>query len=93
MLLIECPWCGGRAQIEFSYGSDALVSRPSSPQSVSAEVWFDYVYLRDNPRGAHTEYWQHIAGCRRWFKVRRDTFTHEILGVEQANREEDGGSE
>lgn len=93
MLLIKCPWCGDRAQIEFSYGGDALVSRPNDPESVSAEDWCDYVYLRDNPRGAHTEYWQHVAGCRRWFKVRRDTLSHAILDVGKPTRVEDGESE
>ncbi len=42
-------------------------------------AWVDYVYLRDNPRGPHDELWLHSAGCRRWFKVRRDTRTHDIL--------------
>ena len=93
MLLIKCPWCGDRAQIEFSYGGDALVSRPNNPESAGTGVWFDYVYLRDNPRGVHTEYWQHIAGCRRWFKVRRDTLSHEILDVEHPKRVEDAENE
>ena len=41
--------------------------------------WTDYVYLRDNPCGPHDELWYHGAGCRSWFKVRRNTRTHEIL--------------
>lgn len=80
MLLIECPHCGPRAQIEFTYGGDATVERPKDPDSVSDEAWFDHVYLRDNPRGPHLEWWHHGAGCRAWIKVRRDTLTHEILG-------------
>lgn len=79
MLLITCPYCGPRAQIEFSYGGDATVQRPADPQSVPLEAWLEYVYLRDNPRGPHWEYWQHIAGCRRWIRVQRDTLTHQIL--------------
>ena len=82
MLLIECPWCGPRAQTEFSYGGDATVARPADPQAVSLATCLDYVYLRDNPCGPHTEWWQHGAGCRRWFKVRRDTLTHRIEGSE-----------
>jgi len=78
MLLIPCPWCGPRAQIEFTYGGDAAVQRPS-PEAPEA-VWVAYVYLRDNPAGPHAELWLHSAGCRRWFKVRRDTRTHDILG-------------
>ena len=36
---------------------------------------FDYVYLRDNPAGAHRELWYHGAGCRAWLVVTRDTRT------------------
>ena len=79
MFLIKCPWCGERAQTEFSYGGDATIKRPRDPESISPEEWLDYVYLRPNPRGLHLEYWQHSAGCRRWLRVRRDTQSHEIL--------------
>ena len=77
MLLIPCPWCGPRNQIEFTYGGDATLKRP--PADAPVEVWFEFVYLRDNPCGPHDELWLHSAGCRRWFKVRRDTRTHDIL--------------
>ena len=77
MLLIPCPWCGPRAQIEFTYGGDATVRRPA-PDAPEA-VWVDYVYMRDNPAGPHDELWLHSAGCRRWIRVRRDTRTHDIL--------------
>ena len=30
MLLIPCPWCGPRSQIEFTYGGDATVKRPAT---------------------------------------------------------------
>lgn len=79
MLLINCPHCGERAQTEFTYGGDATVERPSDPDAITLEAWNAYVYLRDNPRGPHTEFWHHTAGCRCWIKVRRDTLTHEIL--------------
>ena len=46
----------------------------------SERQWLRYVYVRDNPMGPHDEWWQHSAGCRQWFVVRRDTRTHEILG-------------
>ena len=78
MLLIPCPWCGPRNQVEFTYGGDATLKRP--PVDAPQSEWFDYVYLRDNPRGPHDELWIHSAGCRRWFQVRRDTTTHDIIG-------------
>ena len=90
MLLIPCPYCGARNQVEFTYGGDATKRRPS-PEAPESE-WFDYVYLRDNPRGPHDELWHHSAGCRRWFKVRRDTRTHEILGSARPGEPLTGGA-
>ncbi len=87
MMLIKCPWCGERAQIEFNYGGDGTVERPADPQSVSDEAWHDHIYLRDNPRGPHVEYWHHAHGCRQWVKVRRNTVTHEILGTAKPGEE------
>jgi heterotetrameric sarcosine oxidase delta subunit len=37
MLLIPCPWCGPRNQIEFTYGGDATVRRPAPDAAVSRE--------------------------------------------------------
>jgi sarcosine oxidase subunit delta len=77
VLLIPCPWCGPRNQVEFTYGGDATLRRPAPDAPESA--WIDYVYLRDNPCGPHDELWYHGAGCRSWFKVRRNTRTHDIV--------------
>lgn len=77
MFLIPCPFCGPRAQVEFGYGGDARRMRPAD--DAGRDAWFDFVYLRDNPRGTHREHWQHVAGCRAWIAVERDTLTHEIL--------------
>ena len=84
MMLIPCPWCGPRNQIEFTYGGDAMLRRPA-PDAPEA-AWVDYVYLRDNPRGPHDELWYHGAGCRSWFKVRRNTRTHEIIASAPADQ-------
>ena len=78
MLLITCPHCGPRAQTEFSYGGDANVLRPAEPEEADDGAWIDYLYLRDNAKGGHDELWQHIFGCRRWLRVRRDVVSHEI---------------
>lgn len=82
MIEIPCPWCGPRAHVEFSYGGDASLQRPA--EDAPAGDWDAYVYLRDNPRGEHLELWQHVAGCRAWLRVRRDTATHAVLGAEPA---------
>lgn len=45
------------------------------------EAWHEYVHIRTNPRGRYVEHWQHVAGCRRWLAVERDTLTHEVFSV------------
>ncbi len=77
MLRIDCPLCGLRDEAEFGYGGDATVIRPAVAET-DVEKWLAYVFLRDNPRGPHREYWHHTQGCRQWLVVERDTLTHEI---------------
>ena len=86
---ILCCYCGLRGNEEFAYLGDATVVRPRTDASLPIEEaalvsWIDYIYLRDNPAGPHRELWQHIAGCRAWLAVTRDTRTHAILAVEPA---------
>jgi len=83
MLRITCPVCGPRDETEFVYGGDASVRRPAMDEA-SATAWLEYVFLRENPRGAHLEYWHHVHGCRQWLVLERDTLTHEIGGVRLA---------
>jgi methylglutamate dehydrogenase subunit B len=78
---IKCPYCGERGSEEFSYLGDAGLERPAADASGGGRAFHDYVYLRDNPAGAHREHWYHGAGCRRWLTVTRDTRTHAILEV------------
>jgi sarcosine oxidase subunit delta len=76
MFLIQCPWCGPREEIEFSYGGEADRPRPTDPGSLTDQEWAEYLFMRRNPRGEHRERWNHAAGCRRWFTLARDTLTH-----------------
>jgi sarcosine oxidase subunit delta len=78
VLLIECPHCGPRAEIEFSCGGEAHIARPAEPDACNDEEWADYLFMRRNPRGAHHEQWVHSAGCRRWFVIERDTVSYRI---------------
>jgi methylglutamate dehydrogenase subunit B len=81
---IQCPFCGERDVSEFAYLGDASFTRPD-PHAADAQArFFEAVYLRDNPAGPHEELWYHASGCRGWLRVRRNTRTHEILGVELA---------
>ena len=76
MLLIECPWCGPRDEIEFAYGGEAARPRPLDPNPLDDVSWAEHLFMRRNPRGVHHERWNHAAGCRRWFNLERDTVTH-----------------
>ena len=87
MLEIKCPYCGKRSQNEFSYGGDANIKRPELGKEIPDKEWDDFVYFRNNPRGKHSEFWHHVSGCRQWFKVLRDTATHEIFKTSKINEE------
>jgi len=81
---IPCPYCGERDVSEFAYLGDAGYVRPDPDSADAPRRYFEAVYLRDNPAGPHEELWFHSQGCRQWLQVRRDTRTHEILGVRVA---------
>jgi len=81
MLLIDCPYCGPRAEIEFRCGGESHIARPGPHAEVSADAWADYLFYRSNPKGEHRERWLHAAGCGQWFNILRDTVTHRIGGV------------
>jgi sarcosine oxidase subunit delta len=87
---IPCPYCGPRPSEEFTVLGDATKARPTSLEPESQETWFDYVYLRDNPKGRHLEYWHHSGGCRTWLVVERDTATHAVHGVTTAREAAEG---
>ncbi|RRI01786.1 sarcosine oxidase subunit delta [Mesorhizobium tamadayense] len=80
---ITCPHCGARDVQEFNYLGAADPKRPEGIAAPEAQM-FEYVYLRDNPRGDHNELWYHAAGCRAWLIVTRNTLTHSISSVRTA---------
>jgi len=75
MLLIPCPYCGPRPELEFSYGGEAGLARPADPATLDDAAWADFLYQRKNPRGPHDERWRHAHGCGRLFNARRNTVT------------------
>jgi sarcosine oxidase subunit delta len=81
MLLLHCPFCGPRAEIEFRCGGESHIQRPGPHTKVSDADWANYLFFRENPKGEHRERWFHAAGCRRWFNVARDTVTHRVRAV------------
>ena len=87
---IDCPYCGLRPIEEFAMRGDAGKLRPDSVDLTAmdnelAAQWHDYVYLRDNPKGLIEEYWHHVAGCRSWLVVTRNTATHDVASVVSAS--------
>ena len=81
MLLLACPWCGPRDEVEFRCGGQAHIAYPTDPRTVDDTAWAEFVFMRDNPKGVFRERWRHSSGCRRWFNVERDTVTNRILRV------------
>ncbi len=77
MLLIPCPYCGPRPELEFRHGGEAHVVRdPSLPADAD---WGAYLYARSNTRGVMAERWRHASGCGRFFNSLRDTVSDTIL--------------
>ena len=81
MLLVTCPYCGPRPEIEFRCGGEAHIARPAEPSKLSDKEWADFLFVRTNPKGIFAERWNHQAGCRRWFNMLRNTATDDILAV------------
>jgi sarcosine oxidase subunit delta len=81
MLIIECPWCGPRAESEFAYGGEGGIARPLATESMTDEQWGDYVFMRKNPKGLHHEQWRHASGCGKWFNALRDTVSYRFQGT------------
>ena len=81
MLLITCPFCGPRAETEFSYGGPAVARRPETPGALDDAAWVEYLTVVPNPMGPVRERWWHGKGCGRWLTVERDTLSHDITAT------------
>ena len=75
MQLFPCPFCGPRAETEFSFAAEAGKTRPEG--EVSDLAWSRYLYTEKNPRGATREIWSHLT-CGEYFVMERDTLTHVV---------------
>jgi len=81
MLQINCPWCGPRAETEFTCGGEGGIVRPTATETMTDAQWGDYVFMRKNPKGVHHEQWRHSSGCGCWFNARRDTVSYRFDAV------------
>ena len=87
MLLLECPYCGVKAEeTELAPGGEAHLKRfgpGSAPEEFEA-----YMFARKNPKGVHFERWRHAYGCGKWFLAARCTATLEVFGTYPAQSSE-----
>jgi sarcosine oxidase, subunit delta len=81
MLLIPCPYCGERPEIEFTHGGEAHLIRPAPPSAVDEETWTQFLYMRTNLKGPYAERWRHAHGCGKFFNAVRDTTTDHFIAV------------
>ena len=81
MLIIQCPYCGPRPELEFAYGGQAHVARPTDPAQTSPEQLDEFLYQRSNTKGIHAERWRHVRGCARFFNALRDTTTDRFIAT------------
>ena len=94
MLHIYCPHCQEyRAEEEFRPKGEAHIVRPADPEAASDATWGDYLFFRSNPRGVHHEQWLHVAGCRKYFNVTRNTVSYRILETRVPSAVPGGGVE
>ena len=96
MILVRCPYCSEiRTEDELTYGGETTVIRPTQPEQACDTEWTEYLYFRTNSRGTHLERWCCSGGCSRWFKVARDTVSHDVIDVLRydLSRSESGSGE
>ncbi|CAN5332040.1 sarcosine oxidase subunit delta [soil metagenome] len=93
MLLISCPHCGPRAELEFAYAGEAHIARPADPMLLDDESWTTFLYNRANPKGVHAERWRHLHGCGRFFNALRDTVSDAIVASYPAGQARPAGQE
>jgi sarcosine oxidase subunit delta len=79
VLLIVCPYCGKRPEIEFTYGGQAHLVRPTQPSQLDDQAWAEFLYMRSNTKGVYAERWRHARGCGRFFNALRDTTSDHFL--------------
>jgi sarcosine oxidase subunit delta len=94
MLLISCPYCGARPEVEFRNAGAAHIVRPADPAAVSDAEWSEFLYFRANPKGRHAERWRHLHGCGRFFNAVRDTVSDRFVAtyhVGEKRPDGDGG--
>ena len=60
MLIISCPYCGPRDEIEFVCGGEAHIARPLANNTITDAEFAEYLFIRDNPKGVFLERWHSL---------------------------------
>lgn len=76
MLLVPCPHCGPRNSSDLRHVGESK-PRPN-PSTASEKEWRTYLYMKENVADWNTETWYCRRGCRKYFKVERNTATNEF---------------
>ena len=93
MLLIDCPYCGVRPELEFALRRPGACRAPgrSPPRAATSRRGRDFLYMRENTKGVHAERWRHTHGCGRFFNALRDTTTDHFLATYRVGEPAAGG--
>ncbi|MEJ2035093.1 MAG: sarcosine oxidase subunit delta [Maritimibacter sp.] len=87
MLILDCPYCGIKAdETELTGGGEAHLKRESVGSS--DEAFEAYLFAKKNPKGVHFERWRHSSGCGKWVLAARNTMTLEVYGTYPAQTTE-----
>ena len=69
MLLITCPWLRPPRRDRVPLRRPGPRGLPRDPAALTDEEWAEYLFYRDNTKGAFAERWMHSTGCRQWFNA------------------------
>jgi sarcosine oxidase subunit delta len=92
MLIIVCPYCGKRPEIEFTYGGQAHLARPARPADLDDDAWAAFLYMRANTKGVYAERWRHAHGCGMFFNALRDTTSDHFVASYRAGEPRPDGA-
>ena len=80
MLLIPCPWCGPRDEVEFRYGGEAHIARARTGRARRRGLGGIPVHARQ-PEGGHRRALGAPGRLPALVQRLRDTASHRIIAV------------
>ena len=86
MLLIDCPYCGERPELEFAYGGQAHIARPRTPAESRRPGLGRFSLHARQHQGRACRALAPSRGCGRFFNALRDTTTDHFLATYEYRR-------